>query len=82
LPHRSSPTCCSNGDDDSRIITDIDNSRPHQIVATTPGSYAMGDRVLVMFGSEVTFESELDDMVSQATAAMYWQVPRVFVGVP
>lgn len=75
-------TLSSDGEDDSRIITDIDNSRPHQIVATTPGSYAMGDRVLVMFGSEVTFESELDDMVSQATAAMYWQVPRVFVGVP
>lgn len=71
----------SDGDDVSRIVTDLDNSMLFQIEGVTDEVIPAGERLQVMVGSEVVISSKLDDMRSHANAVYYWQVRKIFLAV-
>lgn len=74
-------TLSSDGDDVQSFINDLPNSVPYVVVLTSSGAFAVGESVQIVAGTVVRDSSRVDDMTSELSAIVSWQVKKVMVQV-
>lgn len=71
----------SHGSDLSFSESDIDDTRPFTITATTVERFNANESVLVLAGSKVLIDCDLDDMHGKVDAVLWWQLQKLRIGI-
>lgn len=71
----------SDGDDVHSSINDLPSSVPYVIALTSTGAFAVGETLQIIAGTVVRNASRLDDMTSELSATVSWQVKKLMVQV-
>ena len=69
------------GDDVQSFINNLPSEIPYMIALTSTGAFAAGETLQIIVGTVVKATSRVDDMTSELSATVSWQVKRVFVQV-
>ncbi len=69
------------GDDVVSFINNLPNENPYRVELTSTGAFAEGERFNILVGTVVQASSRVDDMTSELSATVSWQVKRVMVQV-
>jgi len=69
----------SHGVDLSYAQSDLDNSVPYSISATTDQRFNANESVLVLAGSEVLIGTRLDDMHAKVNAVLWWKLNKLVI---
>ncbi|HEX9274867.1 MAG TPA: hypothetical protein VGA51_00515 [Casimicrobiaceae bacterium] len=70
----------SHGSDLSFSESDIDDTVPFTITATTDERFNANESVLVLAGSNVLIHTVLDDMHCKVDAVLWWQLQKLCIG--
>lgn len=71
----------SHGSDLSFSESDIDDTVPFTITATTDERFNAGESVLVLAGSNVFIQTVIDDMHCRVDAVLWWQLQKLCIGI-
>lgn len=71
----------SHGSDLSFSKSDIDNTVPFTITATTDQRFNANESVLVLAGSRVLIHTVIDDMHCKVDAVLWWQLQKLCIGI-
>lgn len=71
----------SHGSDLSFSKSDIDDTVPFTITATTEERFNANESVLVLAGSNVLIGTVIDDMHCKVNAVLWWQLQKLCIGV-
>ena len=71
----------SHGSDLSFSESDIDDTRPFTITATTDERFNANESFLVLAGSKVLIDCDLDDMHGRIDAVLWWQLQKLSIGI-
>lgn len=69
----------SGGSNQSRIVTDLDDTTPFTLLVETATRLNANESVLVLAGAEVVIGTVLDDMRCKMDAVAWWQLKRLWI---
>jgi hypothetical protein len=71
----------SDGDDLSKVVSDLDNSVAYAADITTIEIFPAGESLRVLAGSQIRIDSDTDDMDVQVKATFWWQLRALYIDV-
>ena len=71
----------SHGSDLSFSESDIDDTVPFTITATTDQRFNADESVLILAGSNVFIQTVIDDMHCKVDAVLWWQLQKLCIGI-